>query len=539
MKTNYPFYGWMPRPLGVLVLLMLFVPLFFSSGTYLSNINEMAGGMGVLTENFQFLSLCASIGMSMVFPFMLPYLQARNVKHVYLGGYILLALLNGVCAIVQSIPLLAVCCFLIGFIRVALVLNTTFVIAPYLLGIQTLDMFLYEPDSPENAFKNDHARTLLMPVLYCYILCIVQFSNYVSAWMAYEFRWEYTYLLVAGMMLAAVFLVSFTFCPAPTHRYHLPWRLLPDALLLTVAMGAFCYIMIFGKTYDWFDHRSMRAAWAVMLVGGGAFLWLSAAVRQKRVLELGIFRYRYTWYGIGIFLLLMLVNSSTLFVTTYLKMSTASGNLESAAVSCWAIPGCVAGLVFTLVCVFRGVHFRYIYAAGFLLMLGANLYMYFHYQTMGVYGHIIPPTLLHYSGMLVLYSVTCAFAVKHLPVRYFATWLFLMVAVRNVAAPAVGTSVYGNWLQERQQHYITRLAQDVRSDSPQFAARFMQASRLGKQQGKDEVEASRLASVLMKGQVSLQATLVAMKDITGSTIWICLGSTFAVLLMSYHQKERT
>lgn len=529
----------MPRPLGVLVLLMLFVPLFFSGGTYLSNINEMAGGMGVLTENFQFLSLCASIGMSMVFPFMLPYLQARNVKHVYLGGYILLALLNGVCAIVQSIPLLAVCCFLIGFIRVALVLNTTFVIAPYLLGIQTLDMFLYEPDSPENAFKNDHARTLLMPVLYCYILCIVQFSNYVSAWMAYEFRWECTYLLVAGMMLAAVFLVSFTFCPAPTHRYHLPWRLLPDALLLTVAMGAFCYIMVFGKTYDWFDHRSMRVAWAVMLVGGGAFLWLSAAVRQKRVLELGIFRYRYTWYGIGIFLLLMLVSSSTLFVTTYLKMSTASGNLESAAVSCWAIPGCVAGLVFTLVCVFRGVHFRYIYAAGFLLMLGANLYMYFHYQTMGVYGHIIPPTLLHYSGMLVLYSVTCAFAVKHLPVRYFATWLFLMVAVRNVAAPAVGTSVYGNWLQERQQHYITRLAQDVRSDSPQFAARFMQASRLGKQQGKDEVEASRLASVLMKGQVSLQATLVAMKDITGSTIWICLGSTFAVLLMSYHQKERT
>ena len=223
-----------------------------------------------------------------------------------------------------------------------------------------LGIMEYEPDSSENAFKNDHAQTLLMPVLYCYILCIVQFSNYVSAWVAYEFRWEYTYLLVAGMMLAAVFLVSFTFCPAPTHRYHLPWRLLPDALLLTVAMGAFCYIMVFGKTYDWFDHRSMRAAWAVMLVGGGAFLWLSAAVRQKRVLELGIFRYRYTWYGIGIFLLLMLVNSSTLFVTAYLKMSTASGNLGSAAVSCWAIPGCVAGLVFARVCVFRGVHFRYI-----------------------------------------------------------------------------------------------------------------------------------------------------------------------------------
>ena len=539
MKTNYPFYDWMPKPIGVLILLALFVPLFFSGGTYLSNINEMAGGMGVLTENFQFLSLCASIGMSMVFPFMLPYLQARNVKHVYLGGYTLLALLNGVCAVTENIPVLMACCFLIGFIRVALVLNTTFVIAPYLLGIQTLDMFLYEPDSPEGAYKNDHARTVLMPVLYCYILCIVQFSNYVSAWVAYEFRWEYTYLLVMGMMLAAILLVSFTFCHAPTHRYHLPWRLLPDALLLTLAMGAFCYIMVFGKTYDWFAQRSICVAWAVMLVCGGGFLWLSAAVRQKRVLELSIFRYRYTWYGIGIFILLMLINSSTLFVTTYLKMSTLSGNLESATVSCWAIPGCVAGLVFTLICVFRGVHFRYIYAAGFLLMLAANLYMFFHYQTMGVYEHTIPPTLLHYSGMLVLYSVTCAFAMKHLPIRYFATWLFLMVAVRNVVAPAIGTSVYGNWLQERQQHYITRLVQDVRTDNPQSAARFMQVTRLGQLQGKDGMEASRLASTLMKGQVTLQATLVAMKDITGSTVWICLGSALAVLLMPYHRKEKT
>lgn len=347
---NYPFYPWVPKPLGVLILLVLFVPLFFSGGTYLSNINEMAGSMGTLTEEFQFLSFCASIGMSMVFPFMLPYLQARNVKHVYLGGYALLALLNGICAVTQSIPLLMACCFLIGFLRVTLVLNTTFVIAPYLLGIQTLDMFLYEPTTPEAAYKNDHARTILMPVLYGYILCIVQFSNYVSAWVAYEFRWEYTYFLVIGMMLVAMLIVLLTFCSAPTHKYHLPWRLLPDALLLSIAMGALCYILVFGKTYDWFGHPAICIALAVTLICGGLFLWFSV-VRRKAVLELGIFRYRYTWYSIGIFLLLMLINSSTLFVTTNLKLSTCSGNLESATVSCWAIPGCLAGLVFTVFCV--------------------------------------------------------------------------------------------------------------------------------------------------------------------------------------------
>ena len=109
--------------------------------------------------------------------------------------------------------------------------------------------------------------------------------------MAYEFTWTYTYLLVMGMMLAAMLVVVLTFCQAPTHKYHLPWGLLPDAILLTVATGALCYILVYGKTYDWFSNTSMGIALAVMLVCGGLFLWLSAA-RQRKMLELGIFRRR-------------------------------------------------------------------------------------------------------------------------------------------------------------------------------------------------------------------------------------------------------
>lgn len=350
MTESFPFHSWMPKPAGVAVLLALFVPLFFSGGTYLSNINEMAGSMGVQTEEFQFLSLCASIGMSMVFPFMVPYLRGRNVKAVYIGGYAVLALLNVVCAVSRNLPLLALCSFLIGFVRVALVLNITFVIAPYMLGINTLDMFLHDPPTASEAYRGEHARTVLMPVLYCYILCIVQFSNFVSAWMAYEFSWEYTYWLVVGMMLAAILLVMLTFCKAPSQGCRLSSSRLPDAVLLVVAMGALCYMLVFGKTLDWFDSRSMRVALAVAAVGGGLYLWLAAHTAERPLLEAGVFGHRYTWYGIGIFVLLMLVNSSTLFVTTYLKLSTCAGNLDSARVSCWAMPGCVAGMALSLVC---------------------------------------------------------------------------------------------------------------------------------------------------------------------------------------------
>ena len=91
----------------------------------------------------------------------------------------------------------------------------------------------------------------------------------------------------------------------------------------------------------------------------------------------------------------------------------------------------------------------------------------------------------------------------------------------------------------KQQHYITRFVQDVRPDNPQSSIPFAQASLLGQMQGKDGLEASRLASTMLKGKVSLQATLVAMKDITGSTIWICLGGMAFALLIPYHKHERT
>ena len=313
--------------------------------------------MATLTEDFQFLSLCASIGMSMMFPFMLPYLQTRNVKHVYLCGFALLTLLNGLCAVVQSLPVLTVCCFLTGFVRVALVLNTTFVLAPYLLGIQTLDMFLYEPRTPQEAWQNDHARTLLMPVLYAYILCIVQLSNYVAARVAYGYAWPYTYLLVMGMTLARHARRTAHLLPRP--HAQVPPSLAPPARG-SVAVGGYgggcatCSSTARPTTGSTLP--PCAPPWPRRCSVQGCTCGWPQAVLRCSVLASSVTATRGN--ATGIFLLLMLVNSSTLFVTTYLKLSTAASNLHSAAVSCWAIPGCLVGLALAAVCVQRGLHFR-------------------------------------------------------------------------------------------------------------------------------------------------------------------------------------
>lgn len=53
------------------------------------------------------------------------------------------------------------------------------------------------------------------------------------------------------------------------------------------------------------------------------------------------------------------------------------------------------------------------------------------------------------------------------------------------------------------------------------------------------MEAGQLAATSLKGRITVQATIVAMKDITGETIWLLLGTSIIVLLLPYHKGETT
>ena len=41
---NYPFYDWMPKPLGIILLILLFIPILTVGGVYTANSGEMMSG---------------------------------------------------------------------------------------------------------------------------------------------------------------------------------------------------------------------------------------------------------------------------------------------------------------------------------------------------------------------------------------------------------------------------------------------------------------------------------------------------------------
>ena len=49
---NYPFYNWVPKWLGILILVLMFIPILTVGGVYSVNSTEMMSGLGIISEQF-------------------------------------------------------------------------------------------------------------------------------------------------------------------------------------------------------------------------------------------------------------------------------------------------------------------------------------------------------------------------------------------------------------------------------------------------------------------------------------------------------
>ena len=120
MQRNYPFYNWVPKPLGIILLILLFIPILTVGGVYTANSGEMTSGLGIQAEHIQFVGFVTSIGMAAFAPFFYQLVCIRREKMMCVVGFSLLYIISYVCAVTDSIFLLALCSLIMGFLRMVL-----------------------------------------------------------------------------------------------------------------------------------------------------------------------------------------------------------------------------------------------------------------------------------------------------------------------------------------------------------------------------------------------------------------------------------
>lgn len=91
---NYPFYDWVPKPLGIIFMIILFVPMITMSGVYSANSGEMMSGLGIQSEYIAFAGFCTSIGMAAFSPFFYDLVCIRREKMMCIVGFSILFILS-------------------------------------------------------------------------------------------------------------------------------------------------------------------------------------------------------------------------------------------------------------------------------------------------------------------------------------------------------------------------------------------------------------------------------------------------------------
>ena len=215
---NYPFYNWVPKPLGILILILLFVPILTVGGVYTANSGEMTSGLGLQSEHIQFVGFVTSIGMAAFSPFFYQLVCIRREKMMCIAGFSLLYLLSYVCAITDSIFLLGLCSLIMGFLRMVLMMVNLFTLIRYAFGMEATRNITpgMEPDTEEGWDKLDKEKSQSMPIIYLFFMILGQVGTSLTAWLAYAYQWQDVYYYMMGMTLVAILVVFLTM---PYHPY--------------------------------------------------------------------------------------------------------------------------------------------------------------------------------------------------------------------------------------------------------------------------------------------------------------------------------
>lgn len=537
---NYPFYNWVPKPVGIVILLFLFLPILTVGGVYTSNSGEMMSGLGIISEHIQFAGFVTSVGMAAFCPFFYRLVCIRREKLMCLVGFSIMYGLSYVCAVTDSIFILALCSLIMGFFRMVLMMVNLFTLIRYAFGMEATRNITpgLEPQDEAGWDKLDVEKSNSQPMIYLFFMILGQMGTWLTAWLAYEYEWQYVYYYMMGMLLVSILLIFITM-PFHTYvgqRFPINFRDFGNVVIFSVLWVSVVYVLVYGKVLDWYDDPSICWATALAFASGGIFLYMESTRRSPYFL-LDIFKLRTIRVGILLFFLLMVLNSSSMLVNVFTGVGMKIDNWQNATLGNWCLAGYAIGIVLILVLRNKGVHFKYLFAMGFLFIGLAALFMYFEVQTMGLYERMKYPIIIRSVGMVILYALTAVYANQRMPYKYLSTWVCIMLTVRMVLGPGTGVALYTNVLQERQQYYVTRYAHGVDEVSPESSLSYKQTAMGMRLQGKNETEAAQMAALSAKGKVQVQATLSAVKEMSGWTFYGCMACAIFVLVLRYPKRK--
>ena len=424
---NYPFYNWVPKPVGIIILFVFFLPILTVGGTYSVASTEMMSGLGIISEHIQFANFATSIGMAAFCPFLYRLVVIRRQKMMCLAGFSLMYIFSYICAKTDSVFLLALCSIFMGFLRMVLMMVNLFTLIKYAGHIEAYDKITpgNEPVTGEGWDKLDIERSAAQPAIYLFFMVLGQLGTSLTAWLAFEYEWQYIHYFMMGLLLLCILI---TFITMPYHKYttrRFPinlsswqcpssashWLALPTCLLM-----AKCSTGTTTQPYD-----GPQSAPSLLVV------YSSTSSLPNAILTINSM---YSNCAPSVWVPILFSVNGTEFQRHVCQRihrhRHETGQLSERHPRQLVHAGLPHRRYSTIWLSVKGVHFKYLFAAGFLLLGLSTMFMYFEVQGAGLYERMKYPVIIRSTGMMFLYSLIPTYATQRMPYKYLSSWICTM-----------------------------------------------------------------------------------------------------------------
>lgn len=505
------FHDWVPKPIQLLLIILLTIPILGISGVYSTNIGDMLGSQGMLTEDLMMASYASAIGMALVFPLALRTKQFFRSKHILIVTLSSLILLSFICATTDHAWVLIGANTLMGMIK-------AFAMMEVILPI----MFIISPTGDRPKFYS---------VFYPLSIALAQVASYYATKLSFEHSWHTVYYYTMAILLFCLLLVLIF---GHHYRgakkvpfYQVDWL---SFVLILSAMMLLNYVLSYGRILDWWNDQSIKFS-----LFGSVLLTIWFIQRQmilkRPFLSLEVFKRKSVWMSL-VFIFLM----GTFFASSGIQSAFTTGVLKYSALSNAEINlmmalGAVAGGWFCFIWFRRKWSLKGLVCCGFSAFILYHLILFFLFSPVIEITDLAFPLFLKGLGLTILYISIGVYCADKLTLTELLAAVSILILFRSFIGPAFWGSVYSYELYAGQMKHTAFLVQHMDTNDPLLTGRLNPLVQGGMAQGKSVEGAQSLAVSSMWGTVQLQATLAAAKEIFG---WIVIGGGLVLLfVLSY------
>ncbi|PRD47737.1 efflux MFS transporter permease [Sphingobacterium haloxyli] len=417
---------WVPK-IGILLLIILLLFTFMLvNPIYSSNMGQMVGSTGIMSEYFVWANFASTIGMAAAIPLVMRFKMRFRSKELMVSSLLTMAVLSVAIATTMSPEVIVGSAFLFGFAKMFGMIE---VILPV--------MFILSPTGDKGRFYS-----LFYPIA----IIAGQVGGLIAANVSLGYDWQSIHMYAAATLLLVALICTVVMHDLRFSRkmplYQIDWL---SIVLFSASMLSLAYVFAFGRQQAWFVSTSIQYA-AVASIALAVCLVVRQQFLKRPYMTFGLFKKANVRIGVVLLIGLGMFMGAGSIQSIYTNAILGYNWKINASLSLMTMPGMViAGFV--------GFHWTkhklpikmYIFS-GFAAYVLNYVILYFMMVPGLSIDWFLLPQLLNGYGMCSLFIAIWLYGLNGIPQNDMLTSVGSVMVFRSFIATAFFGALF-SWVQ--------------------------------------------------------------------------------------------